>query len=184
VGKDSVVDLVCERTPIHRPTSTTTRAPRAGEVPRKHYHFETEEEFERGIAEGRFLEHARVYGQWKGLEREEFLRPLREGRDIIIRTDIQGARTWRTLLEGAVFVFLAPEDRRALEEQLDKRGSEDADDSARRRAAVEGELADASNNDYIVVNHRGRLEEAAAELAGIIEKERANPARPSLRFRG
>jgi guanylate kinase len=181
-GKDSVIDRLRERTGIHRATSSTSRPPREDEVQGNHYHFLSEEEFRRKINRGDFAEWARVYGDYKGLERDEIEGPLASGEDVIIRTDVQGARTWRKKLEGAVFVFLTAEDSEALRERLERRGSETGESLELRRAELEAELADMENNDYIVHNRRGRLEEAVDELEGIIQREHANPRRKPARL--
>jgi guanylate kinase len=117
------------------------------------------------------------------VERREIEDSLSHGQDVIIRTDVQGARTWREKLEGAVFVFLMAEDREALRDRLLNRGSEDEGSLAIRLAEFEAELADMNNNDYVVVNRHGRLEDAIDELVAIIEKERANEVRPASRLR-
>ncbi|MGE5594432.1 MAG: guanylate kinase [Hyphomicrobiales bacterium] len=183
VGKDTVIDLLRERTGIHRATSSTSRPMRPDEVDGDHYHFYTVEEFERKRAAGEFAESAIVYGDWKGLERREIEEPLARGEDVIIRTDVQGARTWRQKLEGAVFVFLTAEDREALRERLVGRGTEDEASLAARIAELEAELADIENNDYVVVNRHGQPEQTVAELQRIIERERCNAARPAPRLR-
>lgn len=182
VGKDSVIDRLRERIGIHRPTSSTTRPPRPGEVDGVHYHFLSEAEFRRKIEAGEFAEWAEVYGELKGLERSEIERPLAEGRDVIIRTDVQGARTWRQILEGAIFIFLTAEDRETLRARLLARGSENAESLAARIATLEEELADIENNDYVVINRHGQLESAVEEIADIIAREKANPARPRARL--
>jgi len=183
-GKDSVIDALRERTGIHRATSSTSRAPREDERDGNHYHFLTEEEFRRKIERGDFAESAVVYGDYKGLERAEVEGPLSRGEDVIIRTDVQGARTWRTKLDGAVFVFLTVDDHDALKERLEKRGSETRESFERRSAELEEELADMENNDYVVHNRRGELEEAVDELERIIQAEHLNPARPPARLIG
>ncbi len=183
VGKDSVVDALRKRTGIHRATSTTDRAPRPGERNGIDYHFVSRQEFEEKIARGDFLEYARVYGDWKGLERNEVLVPLAAGQDVVIRTDVQGARRWREILNGAVFVFLMAEDRETLRARLISRGSEDSESVARRLADLEEELADVDNNDYVVMNHHGRITDAVDEVQRIIARERAEAKRPSPRLR-
>jgi guanylate kinase len=183
VGKDTVIDRLRERTHIHRATSTTSRPPRHYEEDGIHYHFVSEDAFQRKIDAGDFIEYARVYEQWKGVERREIEDSLERGEDVIIRTDVQGARTWREKLEGGVFLFLMAEDKDALRERLVSRGSEDEGSLAVRLAEFDAELADIDNNDYVVINRHGRLEEAIDEIAVIIERERANPARPEPRLR-
>ncbi|GIW12875.1 MAG: guanylate kinase [Tepidiforma sp.] len=182
VGKDSVIERLRERLDIHRATSSTTRAPRADEQDGVDYHFLTEAEFRRKIDAGEFAEWANVYEDLKGVERREIEPFLAAGKDVIIRTDVQGARTWRRKLEGAVFIFLMAEDREALRRRLIGRQSEDAESLAARLAALEEELADIPNNDYVVINRHGQLEEAVDEIVRIIEAEKCNPDRPPARL--
>ena len=184
VGKDSVIDLLRERTGIHRATRSTSRRPRENERDGNHYHFLSAIEFERNINAGAFAEWAKVYSDYKGLERAELEGPLARGEDVIIRTDVQGAQTWRKRLEGAIFVFLMAEDREALRARLIGRGSEDSVSIERRIAELEAELDDIENNDYIVYNRHGELAEAVREIEGIIERERRNPSRPAARLIG
>jgi len=178
-GKDSVIDLLRERTGIHRATSSTSRTARDDESDGNHYHFLSEEEFREKIEDGDFAEWARVYGDYKGLERSELEGPLSRGEDVIIRTDVQGAKTWREKLEGAIFIFLLADDDEALRDRLKKRGSESQASFNRRVAALGTELADIENNDYVVRNRKDRLDEAVEELERIIERERDNPNRPA-----
>lgn len=182
VGKDAVIDRLRERTGIHRATSTTSRLPRPNEEDGNHYHFVSEVEFEEKIRAGEFAEWARVYDDYKGLERREVEQPLRDGRDVIIRTDVQGARTWRERLGGAIFIFLMAEDREALRTRLASRGSEDADALARRIGELEEELADIQNNDYVVYNRHGKLEEAVDEVERIIQAEKRKRRRTAARL--
>ena len=177
VGKDSVIDGLRQRTGIHRATSSNSRAMREGEREGFDYHFLSREEFQRKIDAGDFIEYAHVYGDFKGLERRELEAPLAEGRDVLIRTDLQGARALRGMLRGAVFVLLTAESREALHARLTARKSESEESLARRIAEVDAELADAPNNDYIVVNREGALDEAVEELVRVIERERGNPDR-------
>ncbi len=176
-GKDSVIARLRERVAIDRAVSSNSRPRREGERDGVDYHFLTRERFERKIAAGAFIEHAEVYGDLKGLERRALEEPLARGRDVLVRTDLQGARRLRGLLRGAVFVLLTAESREALRARLTARQSESAESLARRLAEVDAELADAPNNDYVVENCEGGLDEAAAELARIIERERRNPRR-------
>jgi guanylate kinase len=183
VGKDSVVEALRERLGIHRATSSTSRPPRDYEEEGVHYHFLSDQEFEAKIERGEFAEHARVYDQWKGLEKRELLEPLERGQDVIIRTDVQGARHWRAVLEGAVSIFLIAEDREALRARLINRDTEDGVSLARREAELEAEMDDIDHNDYVVLNRHGDLDRAVDEIVKIIESERLNPMRPDVRLR-
>jgi guanylate kinase len=182
VGKDTVIAKLREGTGIHRPTSTTSREPREGEVDGVDYHFVTPGEFLDRIERHEFAERALVYGQLKGLERHEIEGPLAAGQDVIIRTDVQGARRWREVLTGGVFVFLMAESIDVLKRQLTERQTEDDADLARRFAELEAELEDIPNNDYVVQNRHGNVDEAVTEIIGIIERERRNPGRPVPRI--
>lgn len=183
VGKDTVIAELQRRTGIHRAISSTSRPPRPGETDGVDYHFYSREEFERKAAAGDFAESAIVYGDWKGLERAELTEPLARGQDVIIRTDVQGARTWRERLSGAVFIFLTAEDREVLRARLIDRGTEDGASLVRRMAELEEELADEANNDYVVTNHHARLDETVDEIVGIIQRERANERRAPVSIR-
>lgn len=182
VGKDSVIDLLRERTGIRRATSSTSRAPRENERDGNHYHFLSRSQFEEKIKRGDFAEWAIVYDDYKGLERHELEGPLSRGEDVIIRTDVQGAQTWRDKLEGAVFIFLMAEDRDTLRSRLIGRGSESGVAVARRVAELEAELADIGNNDYVVYNRHGKIDDAVREIEEIIAQERKDPARPPARL--
>ena len=177
VGKDSVIAELRQRTGIHRATSSNSRPPRRDERQGVDYHFLSRDEFQRKIDAGDFIEYARVYGDFKGLERRELEAPLTEGEDVLIRTDLQGAGALREMLRGAVFVLLTAESREALEARLTARESESEETLARRLAEVDAELADAPNNDYVVENREGGLDDAVDELVRIVERERVNPDR-------
>lgn len=176
-GKDSVIAGLRERTGIHRATSSNSRPKRDGETDGVDYHFLSREQFQGKIEAGDFIEHAHVYGDYKGLERSELEGPLAKSEDVLIRTDLQGARTLRGLLRGAVFVLLTAESREALRARLTARKSESPESLSRRLAEVDEELADAPNNDYVVENREGGLDDAVGELVGIVERERVNPKR-------
>lgn len=182
VGKDSVIDRLREKTGIHRAVSSTSRPPRPGEIDGISYHFLAEAEFEAKIQADEFAEFARVYDEWKGVEKREILPFLERGADVIIRTDVQGARTWRDRLEGAVFVFLTAESRDILRARLIDRKTEDGRSLATRMEQLERELADMPNNDYVVFNREGRLDATVCEMDQIIEQERTNPRRPAPRL--
>ena len=103
---------------------------------------------------------------------------------MIIRTDVQGARTWREKLDGAIFIFLMAEDRDTLRDRLIGRNSETVDSLDRRLAEIDDEIADMGNNDHVVYNHHRALDAAVDDIEAIMERERANPNRPVPRLRG
>lgn len=181
VGKDTVVDRLREAG-IYRPKSSTDRPPREGETG-DHYHFYSRDEFLAKVQRGEFVEWAEVYGDLKGLERSELEEALAGGKDIIIRTDVQGARAWREKLPGAVFVIVVPESDEALHERLARRATDTPETIDRRVGQWQQvEKADLPHNDYVIQNREGAVDETVAAVLAIFEAERHNPGRPSPRL--
>lgn len=193
VGKDSIIG----RLGVRRLTSTTDRAPRHRddghkdtEVDGVDYHFVSPECFSEMIAESRFAEQAGVYGHRKGLEWREILEAMESGADFIIRTDVQGARTWRERLQGCLTLLVVGVDPElplaAHELDLRQRLIERKETGAEirtRLASLPLDLQGWAENDYVVVNRRGGLDAAVARVKAILETERVRADRvaPSLR---
>ncbi len=110
VGKGTIAAYVRTHFPaVWFSVSMTTRRPRPGEVDGVHYHFLGDQEFDRLVVAGQFLEHAVVHGTAKyGTPRGPVERALREGRDALLEIDLQGARQVRETMPEALFVFLEP----------------------------------------------------------------------------
>jgi guanylate kinase len=139
--------------------SATTRAPRAGEVNGRDYHFLSDGEFERRAAAGEFVEHAVYAGNRYGTLRSELQRPA-EG--IVLEIDLQGARQVRGSMPEAVQIFIEPPSFDDLRGRLADRGSDSSEQVERRLAAAGGELEAANEFQFRIVNDR--LERAQAEL--------------------
>ncbi len=110
-----------------RAITCTTRAPRAGEKDGVDYHFFTAAEFLKRLQAGNFLEHATVYGNSYGILKSELLGKLREGKDVLLNVDVQGAATIREQAEGEpelkralVTVFLTPTPLSVLEAAVEE----------------------------------------------------------------
>jgi guanylate kinase len=110
--------------PFHFVVTATSRPQRPGEIPGFDYHFVTEERFRAMIAGGELLEWAEVYGQFKGIPREQVATALRSGKDVILRIDVQGAETIRRIAPNALFIFLMPGSFDELRERLQMRRTE------------------------------------------------------------
>jgi guanylate kinase len=147
--------------------SYTTRAPRGQEVNGVDYFFITREEFESRAAEGEFLEHAEVFGNYYGTHVSELERAGTEGVDLILDIDVQGARQLKGKLLEAVSIFILPPSREVLEQRLRAR-SQDSEPVIRRRLheAAE-EIRNYSQYDYVLVN---REVEASVETLEFIVK--------------
>lgn len=177
VGKDAVLDRMKRLgSPYHFAVTATTRPMREGEREGESYHFIARAEFERMIASGELLEWAEVYGNLYGVPRAQVERALSEGRDVLVKVDVQGARTIHGLMPDAVLVFLAPPSLDELARRLTSRGTE-ADDAMRRRLReAEAEMEAASLFDHVVVNRRGKLDEAVRQIEALTAGERRRRA--------
>jgi guanylate kinase len=156
--------------------NATTRAPREDEVEGVDYYFVTKEQFQRMLDAGELLEHATVYGQEKGVPRAPIRDALSSGRDVLMRTDIQGARTIKQLVPGAVTIFLAPPSTAELRRRVRQRGGDSAEQVKVREMTSVQEIATSGEFDYQVVNDD--LTTAADEIERIIARERNKRGRP------
>jgi guanylate kinase len=154
VGKGTVAAHIRENHPdIHLSVSATTRAPRPGEVEGVHYYFVDDAEFDRMIAAGELLEHATVHNRHRyGTPRGPVDAALAEGRTVLLEIDLQGARQVRAAEPSATLVFLLPPSWDELVHRLIGRGTEDAEERARRLRTARTELAAQNEFDYLVVN--------------------------------
>ena len=169
VGKDVTIRLMKEQAfPFYFVVTATTRPRRAGEVDGVDYHFVSEAAFKQMIADGELLEHALVYGQYKGIPKAGVRTALASGQDVIMRIDVQGAATVRKLVPQAVTVFLVAESIEELERRLRNRRSEPPDVIATRIEKARAEMARAGEFDYVVVNRRDRLEDTVDVILAVI----------------
>lgn len=167
-GKTSLVKALVERTDsVAVSVSHTTRPRRPHEIDGVNYHFVTEEEFERMIAAGEFLEHARVFGNLYGTSRAEVDRINASGRHVILEIDWQGARQVRNTIVGARSIFILPPSTETLRTRLTTRAEDTADIIDRRMGEAISEMSHYAEFDYIVVNDR--FEEALEDMVRIVE---------------
>lgn len=172
-GKDSVIRRMRELGfPFHFVVTMTTRPPRPGEVNGKDYIFVSEEEFESLLQRGGFLENAIVYGHRYGVPREQIKKALESGKDVVMRVDVQGARTLRHLIPEAVFIFLIPSSEEELIQRLKARHTEDEEALKLRLARAREEMRSLEEFDYVVVNANGLLDEAVQKIMAIITAEK------------
>lgn len=177
VGKDAVLDRLKRAHPEwHFAVTATTRPKRPHEKDGVDYLFMTPSAFQALLARDGFLEHAQVYGREYGVPRSQVEEALRSGKEVIVKTDVQGARTLKARVPGALLVFLAPPTMEELEHRLKERGSETAGDLQKRIQTARQEMESQGGFDHVVVNHTGRLEEAVAEIERIIAHEKRKRA--------
>lgn len=183
VGKDVAIRRMREKgLPFHYVVTVTTRPIRPGEVDGKHYFFVTKARYEQMLGKGELLEHAEVYGHFYGVPWSEVVEPLKRGEDVIMKPDVQGARTIRKLEPQAVFIFLAPPSMEELARRLYYRKTEDPQELAHRLEVARHEMQAVSDFDYVVVNKNNRLDETVERIEAIIEAEklRVHPRRLNL----
>ena len=178
-GKSTLVNalLACEPA-ISLSVSHTTRPPRPGEEYGRHYYFVERAAFEREVADGVFLEHAEVHGNFYGTSRETVQGLLAQGRDVLLEIDWQGAQQIRASKPDCVSVFILPPSRAELERRLRGRGSDAPEVIERRLRNSREEIGHAQEFDYIIVNDR--FEDALDDLRAIV---RAVRQRGSLQWR-
>ena len=169
MGKGTVsADLRYRYPEVWLSVSATTRSPRPGEADGVHYHFLSGDEFERMEANGQLLESAYVHGKNRyGTLRAPVEKRLAQGLPAILEIDLQGARQIRETMPDARFVFLAPPSWEELERRLVGRGTENAEERARRLETARVELAAAPEFDHVIVNDDVRR--ATDELVRVME---------------
>lgn len=159
--------------------SCTTRAPRQGEEDGVHYHFLTRETFISRRDAGYFAEWAEVHGNFYGTPKGPVEEMLCKGQDILFDIDVQGAMQLKRVFPQALYVFILPPTREVLEQRLRGRGTDAEDVIAKRLKNALGELKEAANFDYLIINDD--LEEAADELRAVYVAGRARAVcRPGL----
>ncbi|GLQ90532.1 guanylate kinase [Dyella flagellata] len=182
-GKSTLVNALLGREPgISLSISHTTRPPRPGEQYGRHYYFVERADFQREVAEGIFLEHAEVHGNFYGTSRTTVQELLGQGRDVLLEIDWQGAALVRKAKPDVVSVFILPPSRAELERRLRGRGSDSDEVIERRLRNSRGEIAHAHEFDYIIVNDR--FEDALDGLQAIVRAVRQGSALQCQRHEG
>jgi len=174
VGKGTVIAEVRRRHPdVWVSVSATTRRPRAGEIDGVHYHFVSDEEFDRLIAADGLLEWAEYAGNRYGTPVAPLRERLATGAPALLEIELQGARQVRARDAEAQLVFLAPPSWAALVDRLAGRGSEPPAVQERRLALAQAELDAAGEFDVVVVNDD--VARAADELVGLLTAPSPGP---------
>lgn len=172
VGKDSLVQRMEERgCPFYFVVTATDRPPRPDEVEGEDYFFVSTKEFERMIEADELLEHAVVYGQYKGVPKQQVREAMASGKDVVMRVDVQGAETIHQIVPEAVLVFLTASSESELEERLRKRGCDSPEQFERRLATAREELKELPRFDYVVINRDEALDQAVDDVLAIIRAE-------------
>jgi guanylate kinase len=181
-GKSTLVGrLLASDLGVRFSVSYTTRKPRGSERPGESYNYISRAEFEARIRRGEFLEYAEVFGNYYGTHREVLEQAQREGKDLILDIDVQGARQLKESIPEAVSIFILAPSRDILEQRLRAR-SEDSEEVIQRRLRdAAQEIRNYQQYDYVLVNHQ--VEESVNTLAAIIRAERVRRIRMEEQIR-
>lgn len=169
-GKGTILAEVLKNDNFYYSVSATTRAPRPGEVDGVNYNFLTKEKFEELINNDGMLEHACYCGNYYGTPKEQVMKNLENGKDVILEIEVQGALKVMETCPEAVFVFIMPPSVKELRRRLNKRGTEPEEVIEKRIAQAISEIKLANKYNYIMVN--GELEKAITDLISIINAEK------------
>jgi len=185
-GKTTVCQqlLAADRS-LTRVVTCTTRAPRPGEQDGVDYHFLDHAGFQARAEAGAFLEHAVVHGHRYGTLKAEALGRLRQGQDVLLAIDVQGAATIRAqaaqdeeLRRALVSVFLAPPSLAVLEARLERRGQDAPEVIQQRLSVARQEVAQWDRFDYLIIS--GSMAEDLHRMQVILEAEKLRPGRARL----
>jgi guanylate kinase len=175
-GKGTIIRRVLEVVPnLSYSVSFTTRAPRQNETNGREYFFVGLQQFEEMVANGEFLEWACVHGNFYGTARRQVAEETAAGVDIVLEVDVQGAASVRQLLMDSVSIFILPPSFAVLRDRLIARGTDSPEELEVRLRNAPDELRQYSKFDYVIINDE--VERAAAQLASIIDAERARCVR-------
>lgn len=175
-GKGTLVAELLKRVPsISRAVTVTTRPPRRGERNGVDYYFVTKEEFNEGRERGDFLEWALVHGNYYGTPKAEVEKKLKDGYDVVLVIDVQGAARVKEKMPESYLIFIKPPSVEELIKRLQLRKTETQQEVSRRIARARAEMALAEKYDYVVINDE--VNRAATELAEVVERVRRHEKR-------
>ncbi len=183
VGKDTVLQRMKERgLPFHFVVTATTRPKRPAEVHGRDYWFVAKDEFARMIEADELIEYAIVYGDYKGIPKQQVREALASGKDVILRIDVQGAETIRKLAPEALLIFLTTETEEELVRRLETRKTETYEELKLRIATARKELQRIAAFDYVILNNDFHLDSTVDSIRAIIDAEhhRVNPRQVTL----
>ena len=182
-GKTTICQqLLAARPQMTRAVTCTTRPPREGERDGVDYYFLDATSFLKRVQAGNFLEHATVYGNSYGTLKSEVLGKLRQGKDLLLNVDVQGAAAihQRALEEpelerALVSVFLTPPSLEVLEQRLKRRGTDSPAAIQKRLSVARQEIAQWKNFDYLLISTT--IQEDLRRTLAIVEAEKMRPPR-------
>lgn len=169
VGKDAILVRMKELgLSYFYAVTATSRPKRPGEIDGVDYHFINKPAFEKMMENGEFLEWANVYGNLYGVPKRTVREAMAEGKDAIVKVDIQGAATIKNIMPEAITIFIAPPSLEELQRRLVKRKTESGTDLELRLETAQKEMESIPLFDYVVVSHNNAIDQAIADIEAII----------------
>ena len=153
----------------HFAITATTRNKRSTEVEGVDYYFMTDQEFMDTLGVGGFFEYAQVYDNWYGVPKIPIEDSLSKGKNVILKVDVQGAKTIRKLVPEGLFIFLIPPSIEELRNRLHTRSSESTEELQLRLLKAADEIKESHIFDYVVTNDD--LQDVVKNITSIIDKE-------------
>jgi len=170
-GKTSLIKaLLAKDEHLKLSISHTTRNPRPSELDGVDYHFVDDATFLRMLGEAQFLESAEVHDARYGTSQSAVEAPLKDGFDVILEIDWQGAAQVRRLYPHAISIFVLPPSIEALERRLNGRGQDSAEVISKRVAAARTEMRHVGEFDYVTINDD--FDVALQDITAIIRAQR------------
>jgi len=166
-GKTSLINSALAAFPsLAFSVSDTTRPMRRGEVDGEHYHFIDRATFDRRVEQGRYLEHAEVFGNGYGTDRAHVESLWRDGKDVLLEIDVQGAAQVRASQPQACHIFILPPSLETLKKRLEARGTDRPEVIERRLGEAQREMSFCLEFDWIIVNDD--FDQAREQLMAVI----------------
>ena len=183
VGKDAALaELRKLNRPWHFAVTATTRKIRSGETDGKDYIFLNEPTFLEMKEGSEFVESAQVYGNWYGVPKSQLTLGLEAGKDVILKIDVQGAATLKQIAPNALFIFMVPGSFEDLRERLSERMTESTSEIQLRLKTAEDEMNQGDRFDLQIVNTKGNLNQAVADIDAAIAKEKQKAGRSPIQI--
>lgn len=181
VGKDAALnELKKMDRPWHYVVTATTRPIRHNEIDGVDYIFMEESEFKLSLDQNEFLESANVFERWYGVPKSQVSEPLKNGLDVILKVDIQGAATIKSLIPQAISIFMIPGTLNDLENRLRTRMTESEEQLKLRLEVAKTELTKLNNFEYYIINEEDNLESTVRQIDTIITAEKQRLNRPHI----
>lgn len=166
-GKDTVVaNYMKDRNDAWLSISCTSRPMRPGDIPNESYFFLSRSEFEEKINQGEFLEYAEYNGNYYGTPKEHIEEKLKNGIDVFLVIEVQGALNIKSMLPEAICIFIMPPSMKELKNRLINRGTEDQEKILKRFKTAYQEINQVTDYNYVVVNDE--IENAVEKIKAII----------------